>query len=353
MKLLIVKLGAIGDIIHTLPAVCSIRRNMPGIRIGWVAEHRSAEIIRGHSAVDELIEIDTRRWRSGMPAAQVLSEVAKEMSGLRRSGYEVAVDFQGLIKSAAIVKASGAADRWGFSRKDLREPAGRFLLNHTVETPRGTHVIHKNLFLARGALSLPNDDGRVEFGIATGPEHRLEADVIAEKVGGAFAILNPAGGWVTKLWSAEKFGQLSDRIHDQHGLKSVLVTGPAESELAQRVLAASRTANILSVQPSLKGFFELAKRTQVYVGGDTGPTHLAIAARAPVVGIFGPTEWWRNGSLDENDICVERNDIGCRVDCHRRECSNWICMDIDVESIVDAVTRRLALKAATSSVLTI
>lgn len=341
MKLLIVKLGAIGDIIHTLPTLSAIRRSHPEAQIGWVAERRSAEILRGHPAIDELIEIDTRRWRSGMPAARVLAEIGKEFSGLRKAGYEIALDFQGLIKSAAIAKASGASQRWGFSRADLREPAARFLLNRTVKIGAGSHVIIKNLQLAREALSLPND-GRIEFDIATAGEHVSEAAGTVAKAGPRFAILNPAGGWVTKLWPAERFGQLADRLYDEEGLSSVLVTGPSENELAQRVLTASNSGNIIAASPSLKGFFELARRASVYVGGDTGPTHLAIAAGSPVVGIFGPTEWWRNGSLNPKDICVERTDIGCRVDCHRRQCSNWICMEIDIDTVTRAVTQRLA-----------
>jgi ADP-heptose:LPS heptosyltransferase len=94
------------------------------------------------------------------------------------------------------------------------------------------------------------------------------------------------------------------------------------------------------------GFYELAKRARIYVGGDTGPTHLAIAAGAPIVGIFGPTDWWRNGSLNPDDICVERLDIGCRVDCHRRSCSNWICMDISPEAVLEAVRERMGRDSA-------
>jgi ADP-heptose:LPS heptosyltransferase len=85
----------------------------------------------------------------------------------------------------------------------------------------------------------------------------------------------------------------------------------------------------------------LTKKTKVYIGGDTAPTHLAVAAKSPVVGIFGPTEWWRNGSINPNDICVERNDIDCRIDCHRRTCDKWICMDISVETVFEAVKRRI------------
>jgi ADP-heptose:LPS heptosyltransferase len=95
------------------------------------------------------------------------------------------------------------------------------------------------------------------------------------------------------------------------------------------------------VSLSLKGFYALARRARVYVGGDTGPTHLAVAAGTPVVGLFGPTEWWRNGSPRAEDICVERTDIGCRENCHRRSCRNWICMEIEVDRVLRAVEERL------------
>ncbi len=118
-------------------------------------------------------------------------------------------------------------------------------------------------------------------------------------------------------------------------------TAPANGELAERVLQASRSGKTLLASPSLKGFYALARQAAVYVGGDTGPTHLAVAAGAPVVGLFGPTEWWRNGSPRVDDICVERTDIGCRTDCHRRSCSQWICMDIEVGRVLDAIGERL------------
>ncbi|MGH9875334.1 MAG: glycosyltransferase family 9 protein, partial [Pyrinomonadaceae bacterium] len=114
----------------------------------------------------------------------------------------------------------------------------------------------------------------------------------------------------------------------------------------ETVLQSSLACNAHAVSLSLKGFYELAKRAQVYVGGDTGPTHLAIAAGTSIVGLFGPTEWWRNGSLRAADICVDRVDIDCRVDCHRRACSKWICMDIEVERVLQAVGERLKVGQA-------
>ncbi len=148
--------------------------------------------------------------------------------------------------------------------------------------------------------------------------------------------------WPTKLWSADRFGALADELWQRHGLYSLVTHGPGEAELAQTVLNASRSGKVKAVSLSLKGFFALAGNASVYIGGDTGPTHLAIAAGAPIVGLFGPTEWWRNGSPFDDDICVERNEIDCRNDCHRRACSKWICMDIEVEKVLAAVNQRLA-----------
>ncbi|HEX8290542.1 MAG TPA: glycosyltransferase family 9 protein, partial [Pyrinomonadaceae bacterium] len=156
-----------------------------------------------------------------------------------------------------------------------------------------------------------------------------------------FTILNPGGGWPTKLWEAARFGELADALLVRHGLRSVVTYGPGERELAGRIVAASRTGAASAASPTLKGFYALARRAAVYVGGDTGPTHLAVAAGTPVVGLFGPTEWWRNGSPREQDICVERTDIGCRADCHRRACSQWVCMEIGVEQVATAVGERL------------
>lgn len=342
MRILIVKLSSIGDIVHTLPAVAAIRRNFPQAHISWVVEERSAEIIRAGALVDDVIEIDTRSMRGGRVIEEILLEMSKQASAVRRNKYDIAIDFQGLLKSAVIAKISGAKQRWGFSRAGLREPASRFLLTDTVKTPAQINISRKNLYLAAGALGFAYDDSILDFPVATGPEHVAEAEAIIARTGGSFAILNPGGGWVTKLWHADKFGALADRLWDELGMASVIATGPNEIDLAAMVAANNRTGRAVIAHPSLKGLYELARRASIYVGGDTGPTHIAVAAGAPVVGLFGPTEWWRNGSPNPDDICVERTDIDCRVDCHRRTCSKWICMDSDVETVFEAVKKRLA-----------
>lgn len=344
MKILIVKLGSIGDIVHTLPVLAAARNALSEAEISWVVEQRSAAILRGNPLIDRLIEVDTRRLRSGKVVSEILPAIRQQFRHLRREKFDIAIDFQGLIKSAAIAKLSGAKIRYGFDKTALREPASRIFLNRTVEVPTGIHVIRKNLALAAKALEIPVPDAEFEFPIFSDDIHRHESEEIASSINGDFAILNPAGGWVTKLWPAENYGVLADLLWERNRLRSIVAIGPKEIELGERVISASRSGKAILSQPSLKGFFELAKRATIYVGGDTGPTHLAVAAGAPIVGIFGPTEWWRNGSPNPADICVERTDIDCRVDCHRRTCSKWICMDIDVETVFSAVTERLGQK---------
>ncbi|MCY7374529.1 MAG: lipopolysaccharide heptosyltransferase I [Pyrinomonadaceae bacterium] len=345
MKILIVKLSSIGDVVHTLPTLAAIRRALPDAEISWAVEKSAAEILRGNVLIDHLIEIDTRSLRGGKIVGGILLNSRKQLKKLRVSDFDVALDFQGLLKSAAIAKFSKAKRRYGFSKQNLREPASRFLLNDTFAAEREIHIIRKNLTLAQKALHIPVPDSDFEFPIYTSETHRTEAEKIIEQAGENLAILNPAGGWTTKLWSAEKFGALADKLWEENNLISVITTAPNEIELAEKALRNSQSGKIIVAQPSLKGFYELAKRAKIYVGGDTAPTHLAVAAKTPLVGIFGPTEWWRNGSPNEADVCVERNDINCRVDCHRRICNNWICLDISVETVFQAVQKRLKLTA--------
>ncbi len=348
MRILLVKLGSIGDIVHTLPALAAIRKAMPHAEISWVVERRAAEILRDNPLLDRLIEVDTKALRRGLVSGETLRAPRQQLRQLRASAFDLALDFQGLLKSASIARLSGARRIFGFSRDSLREPASRLLLSKSVSISKNSHVIRKNLALASGALGIPVPEAAddMEFPIATSSDHEAEALSAALPTGGNYAILNPGGGWPTKLWSAERFGRLADELWSHYGLHSLVTYGPGEAQLAETVLQANQSGKARAVSLSLKGFFELAKRTQVYVGGDTGPTHLAIAAGAPIVGLFGPTEWWRNGSLRAADICVERVDIDCRTDCHRRACSKWICMDIEVERVFQAVGQRLKVGQA-------
>lgn len=348
MQILFVKLSSIGDVIHTLPTLAAVKKVLPEAEISWVVEKRSAEILRNNPLLDKLIEIDTKALRNKDLLGKILEDARKQFKNLRQNKFDLAIDFQGLLKSASILKLSKTKKSYGFSKRNLREPASRILLSETIDVEPKQNIIYKNIELAEKSLQIFLDDknfkldkDNLEFPIAIDESHKQKAQKIIERTGEKFAILNPAGGWWTKLWSAEKYGELADKLWNELNITSVISTAPNEIELAEKVLANSTSGKIISATPSLKGFYELAQQAKIYIGGDTAPTHLAVAAKCPVVGIFGPTEWWRNGSINPQDICVERNDIGCRVDCHRRSCDKWICLDISVETVFDAIVKRL------------
>src|ERR1044072_9143908 len=154
MRVLIVKLGSIGDIVHTLPALAALRAGLPQAEISWVAERASCEILKDNPILDRLIEVDTKAWRRGLMSGETLRAPRQQLRRLRASAFDVALDFQGLLKSASIARLSGARRIFGYSRAGLREPASALLLSKTIAVPRQTHVIRKALLRLEGALGV-------------------------------------------------------------------------------------------------------------------------------------------------------------------------------------------------------
>src|SRR5262249_22312327 len=148
MRILIVRLGSIGDIIHTLPSLAAIRRALPRADISWVVERRTSEILKDNPLLDRLIEVDTKTLRRGLMSWETLRAPRQQLRLLRASAFDLALDFQGLLKSSVIARLSGARCVYGFARDALREPASRFFLHQTISIPTGLNVIYKNLILA-------------------------------------------------------------------------------------------------------------------------------------------------------------------------------------------------------------
>src|SRR5436190_21248842 len=155
MRILVVKLGSIGDIVHTLPALAAMRRALPEAEISWVVERSASEILKDNPLLDRLIEVDTKALRRGLMSGETLRAPRQQLRLLRASAFDLALDFQGLIKSAMIARLARAGRVVGFARKALREPASRLLLHDTVPIPPQTHVIRKNLRLTEEALGIP------------------------------------------------------------------------------------------------------------------------------------------------------------------------------------------------------
>ena len=340
MQILIVKLGSIGDVVHTLPALAALRRTMPASHLAWAVERGgAAQLLRGNPYLDELIELDLRGWRRSLMSRETRAAIRAAISLLRDEKFDVALDFQGLLKSAMIARLSGAKRRVGFARQALREPASVWLLTEQVEADDNAHIIKKNLRLAAHLGCAV--DGEYEFPISLTTEDERFAE--EQRAQGAFAIINPGGGWPTKLWSTAGFAGIADRLWEVYGLRSVVTYGPGEEALAQSVVQQAKSKAVTMLASTLKQFFALAQQASLFIGGDTGPLHLAAAARAPIVGIYGPTPSPRNGPFASDDVVVERFDLDCRVDCYRRSCSHTSCMKIPIEAVWQKVVERLRI----------
>ncbi len=338
MRILIVKLGAIGDVVHTLPALATLRRALPAAHIAWVVERGgAAKLLQNNPSIDELIEVDTRGWRKDLLGSETRAAIKTTVSKLR--GFDVALDFQGLLKSGMMAWLSRAPRRVGFAKNALREPASAYLLTELVNVDDEDHIIKKNLSLiAHLGISTA---GAYEFPLGLSlADEQFATQQMAQR-GGNVAIINPGGGWPTKLWNAEGFATIADRLWEAYGWRSVVTYGPGEEALANSVVAQARSGAVELLDSTLKQFFALAQQAKLFIGGDTGPLHLAAAAGTPIVGIYGPTPARRNGPFASADVIVERFDLDCRVDCFRRSCSHTSCMNIPVEAVWQQVQKRI------------
>jgi heptosyltransferase I len=324
-RLLIVRLGALGDIVHALPALAALRAAWPEARIDWLVDARHRAVLDLVTGITTRIHVDTTRGWQHWPGV---------VRRLRRARYDLALDFQGLIKSGLAARLSGAARVAGFARGMLREPAAAWFYTERHAVGAGQHVIRKNLALAAAVGA--DTGGAIVFPLVvprTGP--RLAVD-------GPYALLNPGAAWPNKRWPAERFGQLAAWLRREHGLASIVLWGPGEASLATQVASASQGAAHPAPLTTIADVLALAKGAVVAVSGDTGPLHLAAAVGTPLVGLYGPTSPARNGPWCEEDESLSRYD---RCVCHHeRRCRRLKpCIEsITVAEVQDAVGQRLS-----------
>jgi heptosyltransferase-1 len=306
---LIVRLGAMGDVLHAIPAVAALRVAMPEVRFGWVMEERWAEMlcgtgmqvlatVEGNPLVDVVHKVNTKAWRQAMFSDETWAEVSAASRELREARYEAAVDFQGAIKSATIAQWSGAWSRLGFAKP--RERLAGMFYTRAVET-RAAHVVDQNLEL--GSSVARKRLGAAEFELARDPEaEKWCEEFLATVVRRRFAILNPGAGWGAKCWPAERYAEVAREL-GALDVMSLVNYGPKEEGLAESVEEFSRGA-AKKVLCSISELVSLTRRASLFVGGDTGPMHLAAALKVPVVGLFGPTDPKRNGPYDTLSVVL-------------------------------------------------
>lgn len=311
---MIVRLGSMGDILHALPAAAALRKALPEAVIGWVVEERWAELLctlpeprsgprsPRRPLVDHVHTVDTKKWRSSLFSPQTWERVGASLSEIRAPKYEIAVDLQGAVRSALVARLSKAPTIYG--ARLPRENVASMLYTRQVMT-HGTHVVEQSLSLVEAMVGRQLEMPAVELPYDEAAERQCDDSLKRDGISD-FVLLNPGAGWGAKQWPAERFGLVAKQLATD-GVKSLVNFGPGEEQLAQAVEAASAGA-ARAVGCTLTELISLTRRARLFIGGDTGPMHLASALGIPVVAIFGPTDPARNGPFGTPSI-VLRNSL--------------------------------------------
>jgi heptosyltransferase-1 len=315
-KILIVRLGAMGDILHALPAVTAIRAAMPEARIGWLVEEKWTELLaaQGHSCPPDAVckqkpivnfihTINTRRLRERFFHPTAFVEIRALLRTIRGAGYDVALDFQGAIKSAFLASISKASAKAGFVNP--REPAARFFYSQKFSRS-GEHVIEQNFGLAAEAIKknfMREDLKLLAPELPHDPAAEAWAEAEIRRLGAAsFAMMNPGAGWGAKQWPSERYGQVAQALA-LHNIKTLVNAAAGEEPLAKAVIGASNNnASLLAC--TIGQLIAITRRARLFIGGDTGPLHLATALGIPVVGLFGPTDPARTGPFGTQAVAL-------------------------------------------------
>ena len=386
VNILIVKLSAIGDVIHTLPSLAALRRCHPDADITWVVEEAAADLLAENPDLNRVIVSGRERWirelRRGKIAAP-LQEMLAFLRELRGRPYDLVIDFHGLLKSAAIVLISGGKRKLGYD--SLQEGSGLFY-NEKIPEDLGKHAVDRYLDFIRYLAAGRDDRGATclaatpEFIISVGKEELRRVAALlnehaaslpssrerhppppvprplpagdqpeAETAAGGedvhrdvprFIAVNPVAFWETKLWEDQKFAELGDRLREELGIGIVLTGG--EAGPLERIRGRMRTEAVnLGGRTTLRELACLYRQASLLVTTDSGPMHLAAAMGTPVVALFGPTDPARTGPYGPGHRVIRRA-LSC-APCLRKRCDNPRCMtEISVEEVFATVREMVA-----------
>lgn len=352
-RILLVRLSAIGDVIHALFGLAALRSARPRAFVGFLVEDRAASLVAGHPDLDRVHVYRRRDWQRGAlrTPARTAEEAAAFLADLRGARYDTAVDLQGNLKGGLLAALSGARRRIGLGRGHGRE-ANHLFQTERVEPPPGPlHRVDRVLALlaplgVRGPAGTPR--------IARCAEDASAAEAFLSGAGlarGGFAVLHPGTSEFGrhKRWSPERFGDLARALLDRRGLRSVATWGPGEEDLALEVVRTSGGAALPGPGTrSLAALAELATASALLVAADTGALHLAALLGVPSVGLFGPKDprvYAPRGAR----VAVVHRGVDCSP-CPRRSCSDPVCMtSIAVEDVLRAVEEVVPEKAGAAS----
>lgn len=341
MNILIVKTSAIGDVVHTLPALNALRRNFPEARIDWLVEEAASEVVLGHGAVSNVLISKRKKWiealRQGkfIAACRGFRDFIRE---LRATEYDLLIDFQSLLKSAVFVALARARRKVGFGRgMEHAEYSYLFLNERIAPVAMDQHASLREMQLL-AAIGVESPEMIFAF-----PVSDMQREEIARLLEGAgvdllqtMVAINPMTTWDTKHWYGERFAAVADHLVDR-GFAVVFTGGPGDVEAISGICAAMRGRAVnCAGKTTLKGLAALYQRAALLITTDTGPMHLAAAVGTPVVALFGPTAPWRTGPIGPQHR-VLRRELACSP-CLKKSCEhNHECMDgITVDMVLQA-----------------
>ena len=349
MNILIVKLSAIGDVVHTLPALSVLRRLYPQAHITWVVEEAAADLIEGHPYLDRVLVSRRKYWQEDLKKGHFsknIKEIRLFVAALRDRNYDLVIDFHGLFKSAVLVWLSGGARKLGF--QSMQEASGLFYIEKIPED-MGKHAVDRYLDFP---AYLASKDGETEGVYA--PEFVIPADVRnVQKVSALlsknhlninepFVAINPVALWDTKLWREDRFAILADRIAGELDIPVVITGSAREKPYVESIIKEVKTAKVVDLagQTTLKDLACLYRQAALVVTTDSGPMHIAAAAGTPVVALFGPTDPRRTGPYGPGHTVISKA-LPCSP-CFLKQCPTRECMEgISVEEVWEGVKEEL------------
>ncbi|PKN17940.1 MAG: lipopolysaccharide heptosyltransferase I [Deltaproteobacteria bacterium HGW-Deltaproteobacteria-6] len=339
MNILIVKLSAIGDVIHTLPSLTALRRLFPDAHITWAVEEAASDLVIHHPCLDEVLISRRKSWIKDIKAGKFPStwrEIRSFVKQLRQRQYDIVIDFHGLLKSSVIVFLSRGKRKLGYD--SWQELSGLFL-NEKIPEDMNKHAVDRYLDFAR-YLGAKTD--QVEFTLPLTDKTKSDAERLLNACrlkAKQYIAVNPIAFWETKLWNNEKFARLADLIQEKLKL-DVVFTGSNQADAADILSRMTKGGINLGGQTSLLTLAEIYKNACAVITTDSGPMHLAAAVGTPVIALFGPTDPARTGPYGAGHSVV-RSGLSCSP-CLLKKCSTTQCMkDITEEQVLNALIIKL------------
>ena len=338
-RILIVRLSAIGDTVLSVPVLCALRDKFPQATIGWIVERTSAPLLRGHADLDHLIEVP-RGW---LKSPRIAWQTAGRM---RKIGFEISLDLQGLTKSAVTAWMSGAKRRLGFTKCEFEGREFSTWINTELVEPTADHVVDRGLELLKplgigtsvAGVSSTDRGPRGNFRLPDYEESNAAVSrfVLERGLGAGFVVVNTGAGWPSKLWPAERYAEVARHLGRTWQLPTVVTwAGAAEQDVAHQIIIRAGGHAHMAPPTSLTELAALARRASLFVGSDTGPLHIAAAVGTACVGLYGPMPAKRCGPYGSQHIALQKVTLDGKLK-NRRRTTNESMLTISVEHVCAA-----------------